>query len=67
MHLYYSLIEEDEETDNVDSHIPDDRENFYFQSDKDLENLKKYRERVNYDKGNALKLPFKAICLQTSK
>lgn len=45
-------------------HIPDNREELYFQSDAELIKQKERLSKVNYDRGNAVKLPSKALCMQ---
>ena len=45
-------------------HLPDKREEFFLQSDAEILKQQEKLARVNYDKGNAVKLPSKALCLQ---
>lgn len=47
-------------------HIPDKREEFFLQTDAELLKQKEMLARVNYDKGNAVKLPSKALCLEVT-
>ncbi|KNC79812.1 hypothetical protein SARC_07811 [Sphaeroforma arctica JP610] len=45
-------------------HIMDDRENLFLQTDAELIQRKKYMANVNYDKGEAIKVPCKILCAQ---
>lgn len=45
-------------------HIPDNREEFFLQTDAELIKQREKLSKVNYDKGNAIKLPGKALSVK---
>eukprot|EP00126_Sphaerothecum_destruens_P005782 Sdes_comp19037_c0_seq2m9609 len=44
-----------------DAHILDERDDFFFQTDQELEKAQSRREKVNYTKGKAIKVPSKIL------